>query len=181
MIGGFEGKTPQIHESAFVHPEATLIGDVRIGPDSNIWPGVVIRGDFAKVEIGNGTCVQDNAIINPAGMYQEEEATYAPAIIGSNLIIGHRSVVHGATVHDGCAVGSGSIVSSDSEVGENSLVGMGAVLLKSTKVPPKTIVVGIPSRTLRELSDEEIGQISRQVKNYVELGRRYKKELNEKI
>lgn len=177
MIQEFEGKTPRIHESAFIHPEATVIGNVKIGPNSSVWPGAVVRGDFASIEIGKYTCIQDNAVIHPSDIIHENEISYAPVKVGDYNIIGHRALIHGAEVGNECIIGAGSVVFNEAKVNNNSIVGMGGVVLENEEVPSKTIVVGIPARSLRELEDEEIQQIKIRAENYADLARRYKNEL----
>lgn len=177
MISEFEGKSPQIHESAFVHPEATIIGSVKIGAHSSVWPGAVIRGDFGKVKIGEKTCIQDNAVIHPADVYSKNEPKTVPVKIGDYVVIGHQSTVHGAKIRDQCIIGASSTVFNKAEVKKNALVGMGAVVLKNTEVPPKTIVVGMPARPLRKMNEEEIDQIREQAENYADLAQRHKQNL----
>lgn len=167
MLVEFEGKRPKVHETAFIHPTATVIGKVSIGEHSSVWPGAVIRGDFAKVEIGCHTCIQDNAVVH-ADVHETVK-------IGDRVVVGHQALVHGATVSDNSLVGAGSIIFSGVKVGEGALVGMGAVVLKDEEVPPHTIVVGIPARPLRKLKDEEDKYIRVQVERYDKLAERYKK------
>ncbi len=170
MLVEFEGKRPKVHETAFIHPKATVIGNVSIGERSSVWPGAVIRGDFARVEIGCYTCIQDNAVVHA----DVNEAVK----IGDHVVVGHQALVHGATVSDNSLVGAGSIVFSGVKVGEGALVGMGAVVLKGEEVPPHTIVVGIPARPLRKVKDKEARYIRVQVERYDKLAERYKKAEN---
>lgn len=179
MIREFEGKSPRIHDSAFIHPEATLIGGVEIGANSSVWPGAVVRGDFEEVKIGENTCIQDNAVVHAADVYSEEGPNYIPVEIGDHVVVGHRALVHGAKINDECIVGAGSIVFNKAEVSEKSLVGMGAVVLEDTDVSSETIVVGIPARPLRKLEKREIEQIREQAENYADLARRHKEELEQ--
>lgn len=172
----FEGKKPQIHKSAFIHPRATVIGDVEIGPNSSVWPGAVVRGDFAKIKIGKNTSILDNAVIHPADIYSEGEISYVPAEIGDNVIVQHQAIVHGAKVENGCFIGANSMVSDNAVVKRNSCVGMGAVVLENTTVFPETIVVGIPARALRKLEKGEIKQTIERAKNCAELAKKYKKK-----
>ncbi len=178
MIYEFEGEKPRIHETAFVHPEATIIGNVEIGPHSSVWPGAVIRGDFEKVEIGSYTCVLDNSVIHPADIYREDGIDYVPVELGDYIVVGHRALIHGAKVNDGCMVGAGSIVFNEAEVKNNSIVGMGAVVLENEEVPSKKIVVGIPARILRDLEDEDVEQIRKRAENFADLAERYDEGLN---
>ncbi len=177
MITSFEGKTPQIHESAFVHPTATIIGDVEIGPNSSVWPGVVIRGDFAKVKIGENTCIIDNAVVHPADVYDGEKVRHIPVKIGDRVIVGHSSLVHGAEIGNECWIGGNSTILDNAKVNDQALVGAGAVVLENTEVSSKTIVVGIPARTLRDLENEEVEEIRKQAESYTKLAKKHAKEL----
>lgn len=177
MIQEFEGKNPRIHETAFVHPKATIIGNVKIGPNSSVWPGAVVRGDFASIEIGEYTCIQDNAVIHPADVIHNDDIIYAPVEVGDYNIVGHQALIRGAEVGNKCIIGAGSVVFNEAEVNDNSIVGMGGVVLENEEVPSETIVVGIPARSLRELEPEEIQQIKQRAENYADLAQRYKEEL----
>ncbi len=177
MIYEFEGEKPRIHETAFVHPEATIIGNVKIGPHSSVWPGAVIRGDFARVEIGSYTCVLDNAVLHPADIYHEDSIEYIPVEVGDYIIVGHRALIHGAKINDDCIVGAGSIVFNEAEVKKNSIVGMGAVVLENEEVPSRKIVVGIPARILRDLEEKDVEQIRKRAENFADLARRYNEDL----
>ncbi len=177
MIYDFGGESPRIHDSAFVHPEATIIGDVQIGADSSVWPGAVIRGDIESIKIGEGNCIKDNAVIHPADVFHENEIDYVPVEIGDYNLIGHQALVNGGKVNDECLIGAGSIVFNEAEVKENSIVGMGGVILEGEEVPSGKIMVGIPARELRDLKKKEKDQIRKRAENYVELARRYKEKL----
>jgi carbonic anhydrase/acetyltransferase-like protein (isoleucine patch superfamily) len=174
MIEAFRGKKPRIHKTAVVHPSATIIGDVVIGEHSSVWPGAVIRGDFGSIRIGRYTCVQDNAVVHAGDIYDEKKPAYYPARIGNYVIIGHHALVHGCTVEDECIVGGGSIVFNGARVRRGSLIGLGAVVLRDMEVPPRTVMVGIPARQLRVLTDEEFRRIRAQAKNYADLAKEYR-------
>lgn len=173
MIAEFQGKKPRIHKTAFVHPSATVIGDVVIGEHSSVWPGAVIRGDFGRIRIGRYTCVQDNAVVHAGDTYIQKKPTYYPAKIGNHIIIGHHALVHGCTVEDQCIVGGGSVVFNGAIVRKGSMVGLGAVVLRDVEVPQRTIVVGIPARPLRAVTDEEFKRIKIQAENYAKLAKSY--------
>lgn len=174
MIAEFRGKRPRIHKTAFVHPSATVIGDVVIGEHSSVWPGAVVRGDFESIRIGRYTCVQDNAVVHAGDIYLQKKPTYYPVRIGSHVIIGHNALVHGCTIEDQCIVGGGSVVFNGAKVRKGSLVGLGAVVLRDVEVPPRTIVVGIPARPLRAITDEEFKRTRIQAENYAKLARSYR-------
>ncbi|MDI6820039.1 MAG: gamma carbonic anhydrase family protein [Candidatus Hodarchaeaceae archaeon] len=174
MLQEFDGKRPRIHPTAFVHPAAVVIGDVTIGEYSSVWPGAVVRGDFASVKVGRYTCVQDNTVVHAADIYEGKTEKYLPVKIGDYVIVGHNALLHGCAIANDCIVGAGSIVFNGARVREGALVGMGAVVLADVEVPPRTIVIGIPARPLRRLTDEEFGRIRAQAKNYAKLARLYK-------
>ena len=175
MLVEFEGKKPRVHKTVFLHPTATLIGDVSVGERSSVWPGAVIRGDFSSVRIGRYTSIQDNAVIHSADAYEFKAVRYLPVRVGDHVVVGHGALLHGCTVADNCIVGAGSIVFNGAKVGEGSLIGMGSVVLANVEVPPRTVVVGIPARPLRRLTDEEFKRIRIQAENYAKLAQRHKK------
>lgn len=175
MIEAFQGKKPHVHKTAFVHPSATVIGDVVIGEHSSVWPGVVIRGDFGRIRIGRYTCIQDNAVVHVGDFYDKKKPKYYPARIGDFVIVGHHALVHGCVVEDKCIIGGGSTVFNGARIRKGSLVGLGAVVLRDAEVPPRTVVVGIPARPLRKVSNEEFRRIQAQAKNYAELAKEYLK------
>lgn len=174
MLLEFEGKRPRIHRTAFVHPAATVIGSVVIGEHSSVWPGAVLRGDFASVVVGRYTCIQDNAVVHPGDVYEGRKVRYVPVKIGNFVIVGHNALLHGCTVEDNCVVGGGSVVFDGARLRKGSLVGLGAVVLKGGVVPPRTVVVGIPARPLRQLTDEELERSGQQARNYAKLAEKYR-------
>jgi len=174
LLQEFDGKRPRIHATAFVHPAAVVIGDVTIGKRSSVWPGAVIRGDFASVKVGCYTCVQDNTVVHPADAYEGETVKYLPVKVGDHVIVGHNALLHGCTIANDCIVGAGSIVFNGAKIHEGALVGMGAVVLANVEVPSRTIVIGIPARPLRRLTDEEFSKIRTQAKDYAKLAELYK-------
>lgn len=176
MLYEFEGKRPRIHSTAFVHPQAVVIGDVRLGARSSVWPGAVVRGDFESIRVGKYTCIQDNAVVHAGDIY-EEGCKYLPVRIGSYVVVGHGAMLHGCEVAGDCLVGAGSVVFNGAKLGRGALVGMGAVVLREARVPPKTVVVGIPARPLRKLAPQELKQIRAQAENYARLARLYASKL----
>ncbi len=174
MLVEFRGKKPRIHKTTFVHPTAIVIGEVVIGEHSSVWPGAVVRGDFAGIKIGRYVCIQDNAVVHSADIYEGKEVKYLPVKIGDYVIVGHNALVHGCTIEDNCIIGGGSVVFNGARVRKGSLVGLGAVVLERAEVPSHTIVVGIPARPLRKLRDEEIKRISTQARNYAKLAKKYR-------
>ena len=139
------GKEPQIHESAFIAPNATIIGDVIIEEGVNVWFGAVMRGDWGTIKIGRNTSVQENVTIHIE--YDKS------AIIGADCIIGHHAMIHGpCVIEDGCLVGMGSNVLNNSKLGEGSLLAAGATLVNK-EIPPKCLAVGTPADVKKQLTD----------------------------
>lgn len=131
-------KVPNIDPQAFVHPEAVIIGDVRIGPESSIWPTAVLRGDHGRIVIGSQTSVQDGTVIHCTADHD--------TIVGDRCVIGHNAHLEGCVVHHDSLIGSGSVVLHKVEVGPTALVGAGAVVSPGTIVPPRARALGVPAR-----------------------------------
>lgn len=131
-------KTPFIDPTAFVHPDAVIIGDVRVGPESSIWPTAVLRGDHGSIVIGAQTSIQDGTIIHCTSELD--------TVIGDRCVVGHNAHLEGCTVHDDCLIGSGSVLLHRVEVGPLALVGAGAVVSPGTCVPSRSRALGVPAK-----------------------------------
>ncbi|MFN0090222.1 MAG: gamma carbonic anhydrase family protein [Acidimicrobiales bacterium] len=165
-LGGLE---PRIHPSAFVHPEAVVIGNVEIGAESSVWPSAVIRGDDGPpIVIGERTSVQDGAVVHC-------KVEVGPTVVGSNCTIGHLAHLEGCTVHDWALVGSGATVLHYAVVESWSLVAAGAVVTPRTIVPSRALAVGVPAK-IKEGAASEI-EISDPVEKYLKRAQRFKAEL----
>jgi carbonic anhydrase/acetyltransferase-like protein (isoleucine patch superfamily) len=169
MIRPFRGVSPQIHPTAFVEDSAQVVGDVHIGEHSSVWFGAVVRGDVFHIRIGDRTNVQDGTVIHVSN------GTHA-TILEDEVTVGHNVTLHGCHVERGCLVGIGSIVMDGCRVGEHSLVAAGALLSPGTVVPPRSLVMGVPARVKRVLSDAEVSDLDVFWKNYVEYTRVYREE-----
>lgn len=164
MIYSFEGKTPTIHPSAFIADEATIIGDVTIGADANIWPGVVLRGDVGAIRIGNRVNVQDGSVLHVD--------TGGETVLDHDVTIGHLAMVHGCHIEPGCLIGMSATVLSRSRVGTGSIVGGGAVVLEGQELPAFSLAAGVPAKVKRTLEPETYEARLKHAAYYVELGRR---------
>lgn len=142
----FEGKQPQIDPTSFVHPEATIIGDVIIGANCYIGPGARIRGDWGSIKIGDGSNIQENCVIHVA---PEKEA-----ILGVDSHIGHGAVLHGPTLEEHVVVGINAIILDDAVIGAGSCLGAGTVVVANTVIPPKSLVMGVPGQVIKEIPDK---------------------------
>lgn len=156
----FAGKPPRIHASAWIAPNATIIGDVEIGPEASVFYGSVLRGDVNAIRIGARTNVQDNCVL-----HVDRDA---PCILGDDVTIGHLALVHGATVDGGCLIGMKSALLSRSRVGAGSLIAAGAVVLEGQVIPPRSLAAGVPAKVRRELSAEQSAAFIPHARRYVD-------------
>lgn len=155
----FEGREPEVHESAWVAPTAALIGKVRVDADASIWFGAVLRGDIDEIEIGPGSNVQDNVVVHTeAG---------SPAVVGANVSVGHGAVLHGCRIDDGCLIGMNATVLTDAVVGRDCLIAAGAVVLEGAVIPPRSLVAGVPGKVRRELTDGDVAALHGNSARYV--------------
>ena len=169
LIKPYGGKRPHLAADAWVADDATVTGDVTLGPGASLWFGVVVRGDVHHVRIGARTNVQDLSVVHVTG------GTH-PTVIGEDVTVGHRAVLHGCTVHDRCLIGIGSIVLDGAEIGPEAMVGAGALVPPGMKVPPRTLVMGTPAKVKRALTDEEVAHLRESAARYVEYAARYRLE-----
>lgn len=160
LILPFNGKTPRIHASAYIAPNATIIGDVEIGEDSSVFYGCVLRGDVGPIRVGKRTNIQDNSVL-----HVDRDA---PCTLGDDVTVGHMALVHGSTVGNGVLVGMHSAVLSRSVIGEGSLIAAGAVVLEGQEIPAKSLAAGVPAKVRRELSDEQSGSFIPHAARYVQ-------------
>jgi gamma-carbonic anhydrase len=167
MIRSFRGVHPQINPSAFVDESAQVIGDVQIGEESSIWCNATVRGDMYYIRIGNRTNIQDNSVIHT------RTGTH-PTILEDEVTVGHSVTLHGCYVERGSLIGIGSIVLDDVRVGERTLVAAGSLLSPGTIIPPRSLVMGMPARVKRPLTEEEVSGLNLFWQNYVEYAKKYK-------
>jgi len=169
MIRPFRGVHPQIHETAFVDQSAQVIGDVHMGEQSSVWCNAVLRGDMYYIRIGDRTNIQDNSVIHT------RTGTH-PTIVEDEVTVGHSVTLHGCYVERGSLIGIGSIVLDDARVGAQSLVAAGSLISPGTIIPPRSLVMGLPARVKRQLTDEEVNGLDAFWMNYVKYSNMYKNE-----
>jgi carbonic anhydrase/acetyltransferase-like protein (isoleucine patch superfamily) len=158
---------PDLHPTAFVHPDATVIGQVVVGAHATVWPGAVLRGDYGRITVGDRTSIQDGAVVHAT----EEHST----VIGSDCVVGHIAHLEGCTVEDGCLIGSGSVVLHRVVVRAGALVGAGAVVSPGTEVPAGAMALGVPAKIRADAVKP--GTFQDAVRRYVANGKRYSAEL----
>jgi carbonic anhydrase/acetyltransferase-like protein (isoleucine patch superfamily) len=150
---------------AMVADNAVVVGDVRLGRDVGIWFGVSMRGDDSYIEIGDETNVQDNTVIHVD--------VGAPQRIGKGVTIGHLVMLHGVDVGDYCLIGMGSIVLAGARIGAYSIIGAGALIKENAVIPERSVVLGMPGRIVRQVTDEEMEQNRWRARHYVGRARSY--------
>ncbi|MDD5502259.1 MAG: gamma carbonic anhydrase family protein [Candidatus Thermoplasmatota archaeon] len=171
MIYEFEGRKPKIDKTAYVSPEATVIGDVRIGKSVWIGPGAVIRGDYGTIEIGDKSCVEDNCVCHARNGQK--------CVVGKNVTVGHAAIIHTCTVKDNAVIGMGAIISDWAEVGEWAIVGEGAVVKRSQKIPADKIAVGVPAEIAGDVTQERKKEVLAYKALYIDLAKKYPKRLKQ--
>jgi len=160
-------RVPDIDPTAFVHPDAVVIGHVTLGPQASVWPSAVLRGDYGVITVGARTSIQDGTIIHATAT--------KPTTVGADCIIGHNAHLEGCTIEDKSLVGSGSIVLHDAVVHSGALVGAGALVPNGMDVPSFSMALGVPAK-LRE-NAVEAGAFEAGVALYVANAKRYQSEL----
>jgi phenylacetic acid degradation protein len=160
----FEGLTPVVDPSAFVHPTATLIGDVIVGAGCYVGPGASLRGDFGRIILKPGSNVQDNCVMHSFPVQD--------AVVEENGHVGHGAILHGCVVGRDALIGMNSVIMDGAVIGEASFVGAMSFVKAGFVVPARTLVAGVPARIMRELQDKEIGWKANGTRQYQELARR---------
>ncbi|MSP78557.1 MAG: gamma carbonic anhydrase family protein [Dehalococcoidia bacterium] len=168
MLRELDGKKPQLHPTAWVSEAAYVIGDIELGEDSSIWPGAVVRGDTGHIKIGKGTNIQDNCTI-----HSDADAEY-----GDYVTLGHGVVCHAKKLGNYVLLGNGAIINDGVEVGEYSIIAAGAVVLENTKIPPHSMVVGIPGQVRAQTQERHHNLIRRTSQSYIEKSKRYRRQGN---
>ena len=149
-----------INNGAWVAQNATIVGDVTLGEDASIWYGAVLRGDCGTITIGDGTNIQDNAVVHDE------------TVIGKRCTVGHGAIVHGCTIGDETMVGMGAIVLSGAKIGNHCLIGAGALVTGKTVAPDGSLLLGNPAKIVKEVSPEMIAEIKKDAALYVNLARK---------
>jgi carbonic anhydrase/acetyltransferase-like protein (isoleucine patch superfamily) len=160
-------RVPRIDPDAFVHPDATVIGAVTLGPGASVWPGAVLRGDYGRIVIGARTSIQDGTVVHTTEQW--------PTLVGAGCVVGHLAHLEGCTIGERCLVGSGSAVLNRASVQDGGAVGAAALVPEGAIVPSGQIALGVPARCrpAPELAD----WLDNAVRQYEELGREYRRDL----
>jgi gamma-carbonic anhydrase len=169
MLRKFRGIAPTVAASAYVDPSAQVIGDVTIGDRSSIWPNASIRGDVGPIIIGQETSIQDNCVLHLDDGF--------PLTIGSRVTVGHSVTLHGCVIEDDTLIGIGSTILNGARIGRSAVVAAGSLVPENMQVAPATLVMGVPAKPRRAVSQDEQDRFREGVKHYVEKAQLYKDEL----
>jgi len=166
VIRSFNGKTPRIADTAFISEAAYIVGDVEIGDHSNVWPGAVLRGDFAAIRIGKYVDIEDNSMLH-AGTDME---------ISDNVIVGHGAVVHSSKVGSRVLIGMNATTLHNSVIGDHCIIAAGSVVTEGMVIPPGSFVVGVPARIKGQVTDKQKGWMEGHENFYPDLAEQYQRE-----
>ena len=161
----FDGVLPEVHGSVFLAVGSVLVGDVKVGEASSIWYNAVLRGDNEPIRVGEGSNIQDGAVLHTD--------PGCPCTVGSDVTVGHNAILHGCSVSDGATVGMGATVLNKAQIGEEALVAANALVLEGTVIPPRTLAAGVPAKVKRELTKEEVDTFRKNTQGYVRRSRMY--------
>lgn len=167
MIKSFDNKKPKVDRSAFISENAYLVGDIRIGKNSSVWPGAVLRADRFRIQIGSNTSIQDNCVIH---------AGIADVIIGDNVTVGHGSVIHCSRIGSNVLIGMHASLGMFAEIGDECIISAHSMVKDNFKIPRRSLVVGVPARIKRRVTKKEIERIIWGTNFYVDLSKDFKKE-----
>ncbi|MFC3418455.1 gamma carbonic anhydrase family protein [Salinicoccus hispanicus] len=160
MIIDYKGTSPKINESAFIAPNATVIGDVELGAHASVWFGTVLRGDIAPIRIGSHTNIQDLSILH--------ETPDMPLVIGDHVTVGHKVTLHSCTIKKGALIGMDSTILDGAVIGENAFIGAGSLVTPGTEIPANTMAFGRPAKVVRELTEADLEDMKRINATYVD-------------
>jgi carbonic anhydrase/acetyltransferase-like protein (isoleucine patch superfamily) len=163
----FDDKTPKVDPEAYISPRASLIGNIEIGADSSVWEFAVMRADMNLIRVGKGTSIQDNCTVHTTFMNQ--------TLIGDYVTCGHNSVIHACEIGDRTVIGMGAIVLDGAKVGNDCVIGAGTVVTERTVIPDGSLVLGIPGKVVKEVSDSMKEAFMAGAELYIELGKQHKK------
>ncbi|WP_340556087.1 gamma carbonic anhydrase family protein [Streptomyces sp. GSL17-111] len=166
LIAGVGGKPPKVDPGAYTAPTSVVVGDVTVGAGASVWYGAVLRGDMGSITLGPDSNVQDNCTVHVDPGFD--------VTVGARVSVGHNAVLHGCAVEDDVLVGMGATVLNGAVIGAGSLVAAQALVPQGMRVPPRSLVAGVPARVRRELTDEELEHIRLNAAAYRDLAERHR-------
>jgi len=164
-------RRPQIDPSVYIAEGARVIGDVVLGPGASVWFNAVLRGDTERILIGEGTNIQDGAVVHADPGY--------PCVVGARVVAGHGAILHGCQVGDDCLIGMGAIVLNGARLGPGCIVAAGALIPEGREIPERSLVMGVPARVVRAVTDEELAEIRAAAERYRQRAATYRSTLRQ--
>ena len=168
MILPYKDHVPQVDESAFIADNATVAGRVTLAKNASVWFGAVVRGDTQPITVGEGSNIQDNAVVHVNAS--------TPVVIGSNVTVGHGAIIHGATIGNNVLVGMGATVLDGAVIGDNCIIGAGALVTSRMEIPAGSLVLGMPAQVAKTLSPAQIMSNRLSATEYVKLAKDFQKD-----
>lgn len=160
-------------KALFVAPDAAVIGEVELGEDSSVWYGAVLRGDTEPIRVGARSNIQDGTVVHTDEGF--------PTTVGDDVTVGHNVILHGCIIEDGCTIGMGAILLNGARVGANSLVAAGALLPEGREYPSDSLIMGVPARAVRELTEDERARVAEGSGVYLLRAREHRDQLQARI
>jgi carbonic anhydrase/acetyltransferase-like protein (isoleucine patch superfamily) len=170
MIRSYKGTMPRLGERVYVDESAQVIGDVELGDHASVWMCAVIRGDVHSIRIGAYSNVQDNCVVH---VFKDQH----PTVVADHVTVGHSVTLHGCRIDSYCLIGMGSTILNDAHVGEESIVAAGTLVPEGMKIPPRSLVMGVPAKFRRQITEEERQGLRRYAANYYDYKESYLAEL----
>jgi carbonic anhydrase/acetyltransferase-like protein (isoleucine patch superfamily) len=164
-------RSPQIDDSAYVADGAQIIGDVVLETGASVWFNAVLRGDTERITVGSGSNIQDGAILHADPGY--------PCTIGARVVAGHGAILHGCQIGDDCLIGMGAVVLNGASIASGSIVAAGAIVTEGKEFPPRSLIMGVPAKVVRETTAQDLEQIATGARHYQERARTYRAELRD--
>lgn len=166
MIQDFDGKAPRIHETAWVHDGAWVIGAVELGPEVSVWPTAVLRGDMGRIVVGARSNLQDGVVCH-------DTTDLSETLLGERVTVGHKAILHGCVIDDDCLIGMGAILMDNVRIGSGSLVAAGTLIPVGREIPPGSVVMGSPGRVVGPATDEHRAMIEEGWRSYTAKAREW--------
>ncbi len=167
MIYDFENKSLKSEGKNWIASNAIIIGDIVIKNDASIWFNVVLRGDIEKIEVGEGSNIQDGSVLHTDPGY--------PLTIGKGVTVGHMVMLHGCTIGNDTLIGIGSTILNNAKIGKNCIIGANTLITENKNIPDNSLVIGSPGKVVRQVTDKEIIHIKQNAKEYIENWKKYSK------
>ena len=166
MLRSYKGIRPRVGERVYVDASAQVIGDVELGDHSSVWMNAVVRGDVHSIRIGPHTNIQDNCVVHVFKALH-------PTVLADHVTVGHAVTLHGCSIGSYCLIGMGAIILNGAKIGEECIVAAGTLIPEGMEVPPRSLVMGLPGKVRREVTEEERAGLRTYAQNYYEYKETY--------